>query len=369
MQFDLSEEQQELTAFIRELFEQRSGSTQVRSIMESDTPYDTELWSILCEQIGAAALAIPEEYGGAGFSTRETHIVLEELGRALTPSPFLGSVAIAAQAVLASGNTAACERILPHVAAGESIAALAWADAQGVWNPAQTALTATEQGVLSGEIPMVLEGSHADVLLAIAQTPDGPALFEIDDIEQVTRTATATLDQTLNLATLSFNEVPATLLAAPGTQNTNLMFERIRNHALTAVTATQVGTAAQCLDMTVAYSKQRSQFGRTIGSFQALKHRMADMHVMLETARTTSYAAAWAESTLDAGWSELAMIAKTVSSDALNHIAGEAIQLHGGIAITWEHDAHLIFKRASATSQLFGTAATQRAALAGSLGL
>lgn len=369
MQFDLSEEQQELTAFIRDLLERRSASAQVRATIESGAAYDTDLWSVLCEQIGAASLAIPEEYGGAGFSTRETHIVLEELGRALTPSPFLGSVAITAQAILAAQNTEASERLLPSIGTGETIATLAWASPEGEWSPSEVNVHAVEDSngiwILTGEVPFVLDGAYADVVIAIAQTPGGPALFEVLDTGQVTRVSTPALDQTLNLATITFDSVSARRIVEAGNAD---VFERIRNHALTSLTALQVGTATRGLDMTVEYSKQRSQFGRVIGSFQALKHRMADMHVLLETARTTSYAAAWAESTLADGWDDLAMIAKATCSDVLNHIAGETIQLHGGIAITWEHDAHLVFKRAHATSQLLGTARDQRRLLADSLG-
>lgn len=367
MQFELSEEQQELRAFLRELLEQRASSTQVRATVSGDAPYDTALWSVLCEQIGAASLAIPEQHGGSGFTTRETHLVLEELGRALVPSPFFGSVAIAAQAVLESGNDEAASRLLPAIACGEHVAALAWAAPDGSWNPASVRVTAssdTNGWLLSGRVPYVLDGASADVVLAIAQTPAGPALFAVEDLESVTRTATPTLDQTLQLAVLDFTAAPATLLS-----DSPEVLERVLLHALTAVTALQVGAAQRALEDTVTYSKQRTQFGRQIGSYQALKHRMADMHVMLETARTTSYAAAWAEATGDAEWPSLARLAKATASDALSTIAGEMIQLHGGIAITWEHDAHMVFKRAQATAQLFGSAAQQRRTRAAELGL
>lgn len=375
MQFELSEEQQELTSFLRDLFDQRSGSAEMRKTIEGDSPYDAGLWSVLCEQIGAASLAIPEEFGGAGFTTRETHIVLEELGRALTPSPFLGSVAIAAQAILEAGakmNSDASERLLPGIAAGETIATLAWATPEGNWDPVNAAAQATQAASggadweLNGTVPLVLDGTYADVVLVIAQTPNGPALFELRDTSTLQVEATPALDQTLNLATLTFEDTAATLLSTPSDHE---LLETIYNHALTAVTATQVGTASRGLEMTVEYSKQRSQFGRLIGSFQALKHRMADMHVLLETARTTSGAAAWAEVNHSDDWSELTALAKATCSDALSHIAGEAIQLHGGIAITWEHDAHFVFKRAHATAQLFGTAREQRSRLADALRL
>ncbi|WP_427869511.1 acyl-CoA dehydrogenase family protein [Leucobacter luti] len=388
MQFELTEEQQELGAFLQELLEQRATSTQVRETVASGAPYDPALWSVLCEQIGAASLAIPEEYGGSGFTTRETHLVLEELGRALAPSPFLGSVAIAAQAILESGNAEAAARLLPGIASGERIAALAWATPEGEWNAPNVSLVAREGDgwALSGSVPTVIDGGHAEILVAIAQTPAGPALFAVEAgaveagadpaaehsaaahpaAARVTRTVTPTLDQTIQLATLDFDEAPATLLS-----DRPEAIEATRLHALTAITALQIGTAARALEDTVTYSKQRTQFGRQIGSYQALKHRMADMHVLLETARTASYAAAWAESERAelAEWAELAGLAKSIASDSLSAIAGEMIQLHGGIAITWEHDAHLVFKRAHATAQLFGTAERLREERAQRLGI
>ncbi|MDL9979316.1 acyl-CoA dehydrogenase family protein [Microbacterium sp. ASV49] len=368
MQFDLSEEQQELVSMMRALLQQRSGSTAVRAAMTSDSGYDAELWRVLCEEIGAASLAIPEEYGGAGFTSAETHLVLEELGYALTPSPFFGSAVLAAQALLLSGDADACERLLPGIADGSQIAALAWADAAGNWAPGSVDVTATRAGdawALDGETPLVLFGGIADVVVAIARTDVGPALFEVTDVDAVERIATPALDPTQRFATLGFAGVPAKMLAA----GSDARLDVLRDRALTAITALQVGAAARGLDMTVAYAGQRVQFGRTIGSFQALKHRMADMHVELETARTASRAAAWAAAHDAPELVELAPLAKARCSDALNRIAGETIQLHGGIAITWEHDAHLVFKRAHATAQLLGDADAQRRRIQSSLGL
>lgn len=368
MEFQLSEEQESLQGFVCELLTQRADSAKVRATLASDEAYDRDLWRVLCEEIGAASLAIPEEWGGSGFTTRETHIVLEELGRALAPSPFLGSVGIASQAILAANHAATNERLLPGIASGESVAALAWATPTGKWNPAEAAVTATsgESVTLSGRAPLVISGSEADTFVVIARSPEGAALYAVTDASQMSREATPTLDQTLSLAACTFDGVAAERISAPGDDS---VFDAVLAHVLTAVTATQIGTAARALDMTVEYSKQRSQFGRVIGSFQALKHRMADMHVQLETARTTSFAAAWATANGEPGALDLARIAKATCSEALSHIAGETIQLHGGIAITWEHDAHLIFKRAHATNQLFGTAREQRIRIAETLAL
>lgn len=367
MDLTLNEEQQELESMLHDILAQRSGSSDVRATVASGEPFDRALWAVLCEQVGVASLAIPEEFGGAGFSTRETHVVLEALGRSLTPSPFLGSVAIAAQAVLASGDAAACAEVLPLIASGERIATLCWAAPSGAWRPEDVAVTATRTGEgwqLTGTVPFVLDATAADTVLAIAQTPSGPGLFLIAEPATLRREATPSLDQTITLGTIHFEAVDAELLSCDATA-----LEQIRLHAITALSATQVGTAARALADTVEYSKQRVQFGRQIGSFQALKHRMADMHVELEKARVTSAAAAWAAATGADEWTELATLAKACVSDALTHIAGEMVQLHGGIAITWEHDAQLVFKRAHATAQLFGSPTEHRARRADALAL
>ncbi|WP_029144869.1 acyl-CoA dehydrogenase family protein [Microbacterium luticocti] len=367
MQFEPTEEQAELRAIVREILTRRADGPAVRRAIAGPAGYDPELWRMLCEEVGAAALAIPEEYGGAGFSRFETHLVLEELGYSLVPSPYLGSVALAAQAILASGDEDACRRLLPAIADGSALAALGWADPRGRFSPATVAATATFDGEwhISGEIPLVLEGHDAAIAIVIAGTDDGPRMFELTRPEALERTSTPALDPTLRFATWRMDAVPARPL---GDGDPNAL-DTVRDRALAAIASTQSGTAARGLDMTVAYAAQRVQFGRPIGSFQALKHRMADMHVKVETSRTASRAAAWADSEDAPERAELALLAKASCSDALSHVGSETIQLHGGIGITWEHDAQLVFKRAHATAQLFGTAAQQRTRAAVSLGL
>jgi alkylation response protein AidB-like acyl-CoA dehydrogenase len=366
MRFELSEEQEELVSLLRTVLDQRSDGPAVRRAMASELGYDPELWRVLSEEIGAAALAIPEEYGGVGFTRLEQSLVLEGLGANLAPSPYLGSVAIAAEAVRSATDEAVKERLLPGIAEGSSIAALAWADPHGRWNPERVdASYDGETRTVSGAIPLVLEGAAADVLLLVAQTPNGPGLFEVRDPAAVQRTVTPALDPTLRFATLRFDAVAVD----PILTGDAAALDRLRDRALVAVSALQLGAAERGLAMTVEYSKQRVQFGRPIGSFQALKHRMADMHVRLETARTASRAASWASADDDPSLPELAAVAKAWCTDSLDLIAAETIQLHGGIAITWEHDAQLVFKRAQALGALFGTAAEQRDRIATSLGL
>jgi alkylation response protein AidB-like acyl-CoA dehydrogenase len=335
-----TEEAQALRDAVRALLTRRSGPAAVRAAMESPLGYDDKLWSTLCEQIGVAALTIPEHYGGAGAGLAEACVVLQELGRTLTPAPMLGSAVLCGEALLRSGNDEACERLLPGIAAGTTLAAPAWSDED--WSPG---LTASDTG-LDGRAHYVLDGDLADVLLAVARTSDGVGLFEVP-LAGLRRERVTTLDPTRRLAVVDFERTPARRLDSDGFD-----LRKLRDTAVVAVAAEQVGAAARALELTVEYTKQRRQFGRAIGSFQALKHRMADVHVHVEAARSALYAA------LVDGDAEAVTTAKVVCSEAFSHAAAEMIQLHGGIAITWEHDAHLYFKRAHGTALLFGDPAS-----------
>jgi alkylation response protein AidB-like acyl-CoA dehydrogenase len=327
--------------------------------------YDASLWQRLCGEIGVAGLAIPERYGGAGAGPVETCIVLEELGRGLVPSPLLGSAVLAGQVLLASGDEAACQRLLPGIASGGTVAALAWAPRVGHWDPAEPAFTArplagvargtADAWALSGEAHHVLDGDTASVLLAAARTPDGIGLFEVDPAHPaVTRRAVTTMDTTRRLAVVAMEGAPGRCLG-PGTASRALT--RGRDLACIALAAEQVGAAQRALELTVAYTKVRVQFGRPIGSFQALQHRMADLHVLVESARSLCYAAALAADDTKGDSARLGMLAaaaKAHCSQALTRAAGQMIQMHGAIGITWEHDAHRYFKRAHGAGQLFG---------------
>jgi alkylation response protein AidB-like acyl-CoA dehydrogenase len=323
MDFAFSEEQQELAATVRSLLSKRSDSAAVRAAMVSGTGYDEALWQTLCEQIGVAALAIPEEYGGAGFTLLESMVVLEELGRSLAPSPLLSSL-VTAEALLAGGTDEAKEELLPRLAAGE-VAAFAV--------PGEPALFADRATVL------VVAGDEG--LLAL-----DPASSDQKWLPSV--------DQTMRFGSLDDSH---------GTPIGDAEAARTRAELVGAVgvAALSAGLAARALEMTVAYSKERVQFGRPIGSFQALKHRMADLLVLVEMSRSASWAASYALSTDAPSAEQLAHVAKSYCSDALGRIAAETIQLHGGIAITWEHDAQLVFKRAHALGQLYGPAHAHRA--------
>ncbi|WP_104054344.1 MULTISPECIES: acyl-CoA dehydrogenase family protein [unclassified Arthrobacter] len=371
MDFSLTDEQNELVKTLRAVLNRHAASAAVRSAAASAVGYDTELWRTLAEEVGVASLAIPEEYGGAGFTWFETGLVLEALGYQLSPSPLLASAVLGASAILESAEEEPRERLLPGIAEGSSIATLAWADERGAWSTTGSGITATpgeqgpEQWTLDGTATLVLDGVTADTVIAVASTPEGVGLFEVLDAAAVQRVNTPAVDTTIRFATLTFNRVPARALQLDAERS----LERIRDIAAVAVSCLQVGTAQRGLDMSVEYSKQRVQFGRAIGSFQALKHRMADMLVQVETARTTAWAAAWSAGTNAADLPERAASAAAWCADALDKVAAETVQIHGGIAITWEHDAQLVFKRAHSTSQLFGSAREHRRRLGRLLGI
>ncbi|MGW4063013.1 acyl-CoA dehydrogenase family protein [Amycolatopsis sp. NPDC004747] len=340
-----TDEARALRDAVRALLTRRSGPEAVRAAMASPLGYDDKLWSTLCEQIGVAALAIPERYGGAGAGLAEACVVLAELGRTLTPAPMLGSAVLCGGALLRTGNDEACERLLPGIAAGTTLAALAWSDVDGPGPPALR----SSAGALEGRAHYVLDGDLADVLLAVARTDDGVGLFEVP-LEGVRRSRVTSLDPGRRLAVVECAATPARRLDTGGFAE---QLPRLRDTAAVAVAAEQTGAAVRALELTVEYTKQRRQFGRPIGSFQALKHRMADVHVHVEAARSALYAA------LVDGDAEAVETAELVCGEAFTHAAAEMIQLHGGIAITWEHDAHLYFKRAHGTALLFGGAGSR----------
>jgi len=342
---------------------------QRRAAAAGDGPrYDPALWQRLCGEIGVAGLAVPEEYGGAAAGPVETHVVAEELGTRLTPSPLLGSAVLATQALLASGDSAACQRLLPPVAAGTAVAALAWTPEAGHWDPGEVACQAVPPAspgggwALAGTAHHVLYGDCADVLLVAARARDGIGLFDVDPRQaSVTRSAVTTMDLTSRLAIVQLDGAAGRRVGGRGGR---AALTRARDLACIALSAEQVGAAQRALELTVAYTKVRVQFGRAIGGFQAIQHRLADLHVLVESARSVSYAAAAAAAagTPDPGL--LAAAAKVYCSEAFARVAAEMIQLHGALGITWEHDAHHFLKRAHAAAQLFGQPAGHVARIA-----
>lgn len=355
-------EQEALRDSVRSLLAKRAGSEEMRAATRTTNGYDESLWSALAEQIGAAALGIPEAYDGAGASYLETHLVADELGRSLAPSPLLGSAVLAGYALLASGDEAACAEHLPNVASG-AIYAVCWSGTMG-WHDPGVAFDGT---TLSGTVQYVLGGDYASTLIVVAADAEGSPTLHVcpADAGGVDITREPVMDPTRTMATVRFDGVHATRLAT-GPETLNLL----NAVAWAAVSAEAVGAAKALVERTVEYTSQRKQFGREIGGFQALKHRMADMYVRSETARSLSYSAAAAVARAfevagsgpapDAARAAAydaeveAAAAKVYATRALSWIAGEAIQLHGGVGITWEYDVQLFFKRAHGLATLFG---------------
>jgi alkylation response protein AidB-like acyl-CoA dehydrogenase len=354
----------ELRAIVRDFLAAKSGEQQVRAAIETERGYDEDLWQQMAEQLSLPGLALPEEYGGDGFTFTELQVVLEELGRALTPSPLFASVVLAAGAILATGDDVAAKAYLPGIASGKTTATLAVAEAAGLWSFDKLTTTARPAGngsddwLLAGTKQFVLHGATADLLVVAAHTEQGPGFFAVQPGCQsgtaLSRTALRTLDLTRPMATLEFSDTPATLIGAPGTADRAL--DAVLDRAMTALAAEQAGAARACLEASAAYARERHQFGRPIGSFQAVKHKCADMLVKVELAQAaaTEAARAAAGDTGAAPLPQAAAVAHAVCSESLMFVAAENIQVHGGIGFTWEHPAHLYFRRAKASQLMFG---------------
>ena len=371
MNFAHTEEQEELRAAVRRFCEEKSPSAEVRRLMETTDGYDPAVWSQMANQLGLQGMAIPEEYGGAGFGFTELGIALEEMGRVLLCAPFFSSAVLATQALLATDDEEAKKELLPGIASGETIATLAFTEDSGRWDAESISLEATKAGdgwTLSGSKMFVLDGHTANLLLVAAKTSSGLSLFAVDgDASGLTRTPLTTMDQTRKQARVEFSSTPARLVGAEGALAAAL--PKVLDLAAIALASEQVGGAQKCLETSVDYAKTRIQFGRPIGSFQAIKHKCADMLLEVESAKSAAYYAAWS---VDDGSDEVpvvASLAKSYCSEAYFHAAAENIQIHGGIGFTWEHDAHLYFKRAKSSELLFGDPSYHRELLAQRIGL
>jgi alkylation response protein AidB-like acyl-CoA dehydrogenase len=328
-----------------------AGPERLRAIVDGDAGWDEQLWAKLAGELGFAGLMIPEAYGGSGLGAVEMALVLEETGRTLAPVPFFESAVLAAQAVLHAGDDAQKAALLPGIASGEVKAAFAGtAD-----RPSLTA------GRLTGEARFVTFGHVADLLVVATHDDSLVALHTSRPGIKVERLSN--LDRTRPFATVTFDidVAHARLLGPPGSAGAAI--DRTLAVGAGLLAAEQTGGAQYCLDSTVEYAKQRVQFGRPIGSFQAVKHELADMLVMIEASRSAAFYAA-AAIDADEEVEEACAVAASWASDTYRHCSAEAIQLHGGIGFTWEHPAHLYFKRARATSTWLGTPEVHREVLA-----
>jgi len=369
--FAFSDEQEQLREFVRSFLDDKSPEAAVREQMDTDQGFDRDVWNQMAEQMGLQALAIPEEYGGQGFGFVELIVVLEEMGRSLLCAPFFSSVVLSANTLLLSGDDEARNAHLPGIAAGETIAALALTEENGRWDEAGVTAEASQAGdgwTIDGTKSFVLDGHTADLLIVAARTAKGVSLFTVDPGSAgVTRTLLSTMDQTRKQAKIEFSATPATLIGSDG-EGWGVI-EKVLDLAAVALAAEQVGGAQKCLDMSVEYAKVRVQFGRPIGSFQAIKHKCADMLLEVESAKSAAYYAGWCAAEMNDELPQVASLAKSYCSEAYFHAAAENIQIHGGIGFTWEHPAHLYFKRAKSSELLFGDPTYHRELLAQRIGI
>ena len=371
MNFAFSEEQDELRKAVKRFLEDKSPETEVRRLMETTEGYDPAVWSQMAEQLGLQSLTIPEQFGGSGFTYVELIVVLEEMGAALLCAPFFSTVALAANAILTSGDQNAQEYLLPGIAAGETIGTLAFTEDSGRWDAAGVTLAATptqDGWALNGHKSFVIDGHVADLILVVGRTPAGLSLFGVKgDADGLTRTPLATMDQTRKQARLEFADTPAWLIGTDGGAEPGL--SKTLDLAAVALAAVQVGGAQWCLDTSVEYAKTRIQFGRPIGSFQAIKHKCADMLLEVESAKSAAYYAGWAAAEDSDELPVVSSLAKSYCSEAFFHAAAETIQIHGGIGFTWEHPAHLYFKRAKSSELMLGDPSYHRELLAQRIGI
>jgi alkylation response protein AidB-like acyl-CoA dehydrogenase len=371
MNFAFSEEQEELRRITRQFLESKSPEAEVRRLMDTDEGYDAAVWQQMAGELGLQSLIIPEEFGGQGFSFVELTVVLEEMGRALLCAPYFSSAVLATSTLLHAGDDAAKKEHLPGIATGETIATLAFTEPNGRWDESGIEATATQSGdgwTISGTKMFVLDGNVATLLLVAAKTSAGTSIFAVDPSGSgVTRTNLSTMDQTRKQSKVELDGAAATLIGTDGAGWATL--ERVLDLAAVALAAEQVGGAQKVLETAVQYAKDRVQFGRPIGSFQAIKHKCADMLLEVESAKSAAYYAAWCAAELNDELPSVASLAKAYCSEAYFHAAAENIQIHGGIGFTWEHPAHLYFKRAKSSELLFGDPTYHRELLAQRIGL
>jgi alkylation response protein AidB-like acyl-CoA dehydrogenase len=365
-EFAFTDEQQQLRGAVRKFCAENFAEPTVRRLMESDVTFDPAVWNRLGSELGVLGMSVPEADGGVGGSLVDQAVAVEEFGAALGCGPLFGTVYLAIPALVACASTPARDELLAALVEGERTAAFAVNDYAGTFDSERIEVTATPDDdgfTLTGAVDRVVDGTSADVLLVAAKASDGVGLYAVGTKgEGVQRSGLVTMDLTRPQAGVVFSGAPARLLAGPADA------DRVITHALQVGSALlaveQVGAAQHLLDLSVDYAKSRLQFGRQIGSFQAVKHKLADMLVDLEHARSTAYHAVWA---LTDGSDDPALavsIAQATCSAAFSRIAADAIQVHGGIGFTWEHQAHLYFKRAATDAVLLGSAEQHRTRVA-----
>jgi alkylation response protein AidB-like acyl-CoA dehydrogenase len=370
--FEVTEEQELLRATVRDLLATRAGSARVREVMLGDDGLDLDLWAELAG-LGLLGLTIPEEHGGAGASFVEVAVVAEELGRTLAPVPYLSSAVLGTTALLHGAGDHQRATHLPAVASGETRLALAHLDDRGrlTADPGVRAARDGDGWVLDGTAGYVVDGRTADLVVTAAVTDDGIQLFLVaGGADGLTRTDVEVLDLTRPMATLAYDGVRVDDTARLTGGDPVIALHEALTAGVVAIACEQVGGARAVLASTTAYARDRVQFGRAIGSFQAVKHRLAEMLGQVESARSAAAHAARVVASGDLQERAIAApLAASYCAEVYEQATGDSIQLFGGIGFTWEHDAHLYFKRAKATKLLLGDPKHHRALLAEALGV
>jgi alkylation response protein AidB-like acyl-CoA dehydrogenase len=344
---------------VRSFLASRSPEAEVRRLMAEPAGFDRDAWHTMAKELGLQGLAIAEKYGGSGFTMVELAVVLEETGRTLLCAPFLATAVLAGTLLTHCGDGDAQRRYLPGIASGEIVATVAVSEDSGRWDAAGISLAAAPSGgrwTLTGTKSYVLDGLDADVVFAVARTPRGIGVFAVEaDAPGLTGQALPVLDQTRRQARLGFDRVPATPVGDVGDPVAGWDLVRIvLDHAAAALAMEQVGGAERVLEQAVDHAKTRFQFGRPIGSFQAVKHKCADMLILVEQSRAVAHHAIEASGGPQREFALAASLAKAFCSSAYTRVAGENIQVHGGMGFTWEHSAHLYLKRAKSSEALLG---------------
>ncbi len=352
MNFDFSDDQKSLKSEVRRFLEANASTDKVRKVLDDEAkPYDAALWKAVGEQ-GWLGAAIPEEFGGLGLGHLELCVIAEELGRAVAPIPFASTVYFVAEAVMLAGSDEQKADLLPRIAAGGLIGCIATSEGPGV-TTAATLKSTVEGGRLSGVKLPVTDGDIADVALVLARENGKPGLFLVDLTgDGVTREMLKTLDPTRDAARLIFKDVPARRLGEAG-QGIELV-EQIFDRAAVLLAFEQCGGADRCLEMAKAYALERYAFGRVIASYQAIKHKLADIYIRNELARSNAYYGAWALNTNATELPVAASAARIAASEAFWFASKENIQTHGGIGFTWEMDCHLYYRRSRQLSLVAG---------------
>jgi alkylation response protein AidB-like acyl-CoA dehydrogenase len=365
----ITPEQKALVEAVRGLLRDTADSESVRRWATSDSGFDTGLWKRLAEELGAHGLALPVDHDGSGASLFEQALVLEQMGAVLLGSPYLSTVLLSSTALLQCGDDPVAKDLLPRIAAGAVSVAFAFMDLRGQWasGPEVTAELTGTGYLLSGQAGFVVEADAADVLLVLARTNGALSLFTVERGDAVGVQPLTTLDLTRRQAHVGLVNAPGVLVGSLGDGATIL--EQVLDVARVALAAEELGGASRCLEMSVEYAKIREQFGRAIGSFQAIKHACAEMLVAVEMARSAAYHAARLADSDQQAFRLAAPTAKALASDAFTLCARQNIQIHGGIGCTWEHDAHLFYRRAESSALLLGDSAEQRKVLAARLGI